>query len=70
MWWETLFGSQSVFEVYLHRIWGEHRPLQKLVSCKVLARRFNFSLDFLLKKKLTERSSRSATLLNELSGIE
>ena len=35
----------------------------------VLTKRFDFSLDVLLNKKSSEKLSRLATLLNELSGI-
>ena len=37
---------------------------------KALAKRLDFSLDFLLNKKSRKKSSRLATLLSESSGVE
>ena len=46
-----------------------HAETLKIVY-KALAKRLDFSLDFLLNKKSRQKSSRLATLLSKLSGVK
>ena len=47
-----------------------NRNVYSLEQCKALAKRLDFSLEFLLDKKSRKKLSRLATLLSESSGVE
>ena len=63
-----LLGNQRTATENLMEL--PHYKLLLPDPCKALAKRLDFSLDFLLNKKSRKKSSRLATLLRESSRVD